>query len=365
MNDTKPVARSQDGRFEVLKRGDQYGVARVGGDPKRIRWSGEWVLTSALVKAGFEDISDDEPEEESIEKSRKSVARMDGKSKGKEKDPREKLIVDLGLQNFRDVVKSMKEDPCYVGFVGYSVMEFDKTNAQEVIDHIFGTFPENTVVVTGATKIGIPNLVVKTAKKAGIRSIGIMPKEGYETGLSKVDELVVDGEKWGDESATFINMIDKLCAIGGGRQSTKEILMAEEKGIPVEVFELLPKEQYEVNKSELYIDLEKADNAHLPEGAERFTYTPDTEYGIIYIPVNRLERVYQTEDATDWSKVRKLMALMKEHTKIDPVQIGYNYDIQDGHHRWEAAKKLGYSHVPCEVVGTDKEKVKEAKEMLS
>jgi len=106
----------------------------------------------------------------------------------------------------------------------------------------------------------------------------------------------------------------------------------------------------------------KADNSHLPKGAERCAYTPNTNYGIVYIPVNRLRQVYQTDEALNPAKVNENRRKMREGIPLSPVEIGYNYDVHDGHHRWEAAKKEGHTHVPCKVVGTDPEKVKEARQ---
>lgn len=111
---------------------------------------------------------------------------------------------------------------------------------------------------------------------------------------------------------------------------------------------------------DLFIDLSKADNSHLPEGAERHSYKPSFNYNVVYIPVNRLRQVYQTDEALDPKKVKENRRKMREGTELDPVQIGYNYDVHDGHHRWEAAKLEGYTHVPCQVVGTDPAKVKDA-----
>ncbi|WIT25986.1 hypothetical protein [Bacillus phage SPO1L1] len=108
-------------------------------------------------------------------------------------------------------------------------------------------------------------------------------------------------------------------------------------------------------------DLEKAGTVHLPEGAERFSYKTSSEYGVIHIPVNRLKQVYQTDKALNPKKVKENMEKMKANAPLEPVEIGYNYDVHDGHHRWEAAKKLGHTHVPCKVKGSDPEKVKEAK----
>ena len=363
MDNIKIAAISKNEKYVVLQKGHLYGVYKEGTNMDEVHWGGRSVLASALMKAGFKKYhSDDQDEQDTVEKSRKSVGRIDKTSREKEKSPREKLLLQLGLGNFSSILKSQRG--IVAGIVGYSVMEFDKILAQNAVDYILDDLPTGSVIVTGATKIGIPAMIVASAKKRGIKSIGIMPQEGYETGLSKVDELVVEGDKWGDESARFIDMIDILYAVGGGRQATKEVLMAEAKGIEVKSMELLPADQYPVHKGlgpKLLLDLSKAGTVHIPKGAERFSYTPSSERGVIYIPVNRLKQIYQTDGATNWDKVDVLVDKMKNHKPIDPVQVGYNYDVQDGHHRWEAAKKLGYSHVPCEIVGTDKEKVAEAK----
>lgn len=108
-------------------------------------------------------------------------------------------------------------------------------------------------------------------------------------------------------------------------------------------------------------DLEKAGTAHIPKGSERFSYRTNSEYGVIHIPVNRLKQVYQTDKATNRKKVKEYMEKMKANAPLEPVEVGYNYDVHDGHHRWEAAKKLGRTHVPCKVKGSDPDKVKEAK----
>jgi hypothetical protein len=113
-------------------------------------------------------------------------------------------------------------------------------------------------------------------------------------------------------------------------------------------------------KLEMDSDLSKADNSHLPDGAERCTYTPSSNYNVVYIPVNRLRQVYQSDEALNPTKVNENRRKMKAGIPLDPVEIGYNYDVHDGHHRWAAARKEGYTHVPCKVVGTDPQKVKAA-----
>lgn len=116
-----------------------------------------------------------------------------------------------------------------------------------------------------------------------------------------------------------------------------------------------------VKKSEgVYIDLEKADNSHLPKNAERFSYNCNENYNIVYIPVNRLKEVYQTKEALNPSTIKRKAKEMKSGKAMPPVYIGYDYDMHDGHHSWNAAMENNYTHVPCKVVGNDPKKVKEA-----
>ncbi len=136
------------------------------------------------------------------------------------------------------------------------------------------------------------------------------------------------------------------------KKSKKDSLIAE---LGLENF------RKDVTKSqELVIDLEKADNSHLPKDAERFSYTCDRNRNIVYIPVNRLKQVYQTDEALNPATVNKKAKAMKSGKAMPPVYVGYDYDVHDGHHSWHAAMKNGYTHVPCEVVGSDPNKVQEA-----
>lgn len=108
------------------------------------------------------------------------------------------------------------------------------------------------------------------------------------------------------------------------------------------------------------VDIQKADNSHLPKKAERFSYNCTENYNIIYIPVNRLKEVYQTKEALNPSTIKRKAKEMKSGKPMPPVYIGYNYDVHDGHHSWNAAMYNDYTHVPCKVVGSDPEKVKQA-----
>lgn len=114
-----------------------------------------------------------------------------------------------------------------------------------------------------------------------------------------------------------------------------------------------------VRKSEPELII-KADNSHLPKNAERFSYNCSENYNIVYIPVNRLKEVYQTKEALNPATIKRKAKEMKSGKAMPPVYIGYDYDVHDGHHSWNAAMANDYTHVPCKVVGSDPKKVKEA-----
>lgn len=132
-----------------------------------------------------------------------------------------------------------------IGFVGYSAGKFDKKEAQKIIDDIFTKLikaaeeeKEELVIVSGATYMGIPGLIYDKASEYGLKTVGVMCKEGYDCDLYPCDEIYAVGDNWGDESETFINMLDIMYRIGGGPQSQNEVKKAKDKGILVIEFEL-------------------------------------------------------------------------------------------------------------------------------
>lgn len=130
-----------------------------------------------------------------------------------------------------------------IGFIGYSAMKFDENKAKEIIHNIFKSFNDNEdyVIVSGATNMGIPKLVYEEAENYdNMYLTGIMCKDGYTCELYPCDNILAIGDNWGDESETFIDLIDELYKIGGGPQSENEKKMALEKGIPVFEYKLEP-----------------------------------------------------------------------------------------------------------------------------
>lgn len=135
-----------------------------------------------------------------------------------------------------------------IGFVGYSdENKYDEQKAKDIISVIFDKIMqkycqdpngEPIAIVSGATNQGIPRLVYEQADAYNAKygkwfmTIGISAKEAYTCQLYPCDNIIAYGEKFGDESKMFIQYIDELYKIGGGRQSQHEFDMARAKNIP-------------------------------------------------------------------------------------------------------------------------------------
>jgi len=92
----------------------------------------------------------------------------------------------------------------------------------------------------------------------------------------------------------------------------------------------------------------------------RSAYNVANTEGILYIPTNRLQTPFQTDKALDFDKVRSNVTRMENGENIDPIIIGWNYEVHDGHHKLEASKIQGYTHCPCiigEFNGIDKQRL--------
>lgn len=130
-----------------------------------------------------------------------------------------------------------------IGIVGYSATKFDEWKAKNILykvfDDIISKYGKDAIIVSGGTMYGIPKMAYFMASNLGLKTIGIICEKGLEDNLFPgLDDIIVEGKDWGDESKKFIENIDVLYRIGGGPQSIKEVEMAKKKGIPVIEYEL-------------------------------------------------------------------------------------------------------------------------------
>lgn len=146
-----------------------------------------------------------------------------------------------------------------VGLAGYSKQRFDEllavsivSNALRMVENIYFWKVSEFHLVSGLTTLGIPgigyNLVHERTDrwvKVGVASAKVNDPK-YDDIRLELDEpykFIVQppaGQEpaWGDESETFIKMIDVLIVVGGGAQSKREAEMARQRGITVLEFAL-------------------------------------------------------------------------------------------------------------------------------
>lgn len=151
---------------------------------------------------------------------------------------------------FSDWIKSEEDSKFFnVGLVGYSETKFDEEKAYEIIEQQLNDInnglllsppfkKKEPVLVSGLTNLGIPKIGYEIASKLGWKTIGISAEDALNYDLFDVDEQIIVGKEFGDESEEFISMLDCLIRVGGGPQSMRETGMAKEKMIPVYEFEL-------------------------------------------------------------------------------------------------------------------------------
>lgn len=117
-----------------------------------------------------------------------------------------------------------------LGIVGYSSGIFDEEEAQRLI--LLGIYHAEmssgrivTHIVSGLTDQGVPGLAYHMAidpSYGDMITVGIACSKAFDFPCFPVDDEIIVGDEWGDESKTFLNYIDALVRVGGGKQSLKE-----------------------------------------------------------------------------------------------------------------------------------------------
>ncbi len=123
-------------------------------------------------------------------------------------------------------------DTLRVGVVGYSDHCFNQTSALSLLRQAFDSLSQtaNVEVVSGLMHKGVPALAHMEAVQRGWKTVGIACIRAFEYPCFPVDERIIVGINWGDESATFLDMIDVLIRIGGSKQSLHEVYLARMQG---------------------------------------------------------------------------------------------------------------------------------------
>ncbi len=126
-----------------------------------------------------------------------------------------------------------------IGIVGYSSKHIDEQLGIQLLSQELSKITSSSKatgtikIVTGLTNIGIPKLAYQIADQQHYIKIGISAQQAHQVkcGVYPVDKEIIVGEVFGDESQTFVDYIDYLVRIGGGKQSAHEVRLFKEKCI--------------------------------------------------------------------------------------------------------------------------------------
>jgi hypothetical protein len=144
------------------------------------------------------------------------------------------------------------QKPFKIGVVGFSRNQFNKKEAAEKLEKalmkvLSNKSPTEVALVSGYTASGVPKLAYILGDKLGLHSVGFSSKRALSvwSGVYPVKEVILIGEKFGDESQAFVEYIDVLIRIGGGKQSRHEVELFKNRHQDKDLSDLLFEEEVE------------------------------------------------------------------------------------------------------------------------
>jgi len=119
-----------------------------------------------------------------------------------------------------------------IGVVGYSRNNFDHDEARKKLEALLLPLvadrdPGSIEIVSGFTNTGIPRIAYLIADDHGLPTVGFSAERALSAscGTYPVRKRIIVGENYGDESEDFIEYIDALVRVGGGKQSHHEVAL--------------------------------------------------------------------------------------------------------------------------------------------
>jgi 2'-5' RNA ligase len=218
-------------------------------------------------------------------------------------------------------VRVAKKKYFKIGIVGYSAVYFDKKKAKEILEKLIDkAIKKNTEklpisIVSGLTDLGIPALAYKIATERSYQTVGYACKQAKQFDCFNVDQENIIGKEWGDESEEFLNNIDVIIRVGGGKQSLAEVKQAKEKEISV-YEEDLPKKRACCLMG--FLDSESAKRLHKQA---KSTKAEDVKKEDSYHITIRYWLI-DIEDSKHLTKIKKFLDERFEY----PVQIEVDFD---------------------------------------
>jgi hypothetical protein len=99
------------------------------------------------------------------------------------------------------------------------------------------TYGERLVVATGATNTGVLELTYAICQEKHIATFSVAPDCALNYEIGTLQYVLPHGREFGDESALFVSLCDEFILLGGGKQSYREILAAQEAAKPITVIQ--------------------------------------------------------------------------------------------------------------------------------
>lgn len=98
-------------------------------------------------------------------------------------------------------------------------------------------YGQRLVIASGATNQGVLQLTYDVCHELQITAMGIAPDQALDFPLGTMELMLPCGQRFGDESALFVRLIDELVVLGGGAQTRREVKLAAEQGRPMTVIQ--------------------------------------------------------------------------------------------------------------------------------
>lgn len=129
-----------------------------------------------------------------------------------------------------------------VGICGYSAQKFNEDKARSILlanlIQLKEQYGDKLIVVSGMTWQGVPGIGYEVASALDLHTVGIACVKAKSELQFPCDAKYFVGEDWPDASETFIDNIDLLIRIGGGKISHKEAELAKDQGIDTIEYEM-------------------------------------------------------------------------------------------------------------------------------
>ena len=122
----------------------------------------------------------------------------------------------------------------YAGpFANPGVEDAAQTALAEQLEQARQRHGDRLAVASGATDAGVLALTYRWCARLGVTAIGITCEAGRRLPIAALDWLVPVGERFGDESALFVDICSAFVVLGGGEQSRREAIGGRAQDKPV------------------------------------------------------------------------------------------------------------------------------------